>query len=226
MTRPPAIATGCRPTDVDSPNEERPPRRNPGGQRNRNVWPLAFDRVPTLCALCFRRVDLQTHFLAQCSGEEPADGMTLPARGGRELFQRGSARPLQHAENLGSHAILLGAGRLLRGRLARLRAFSGLGRRLGLLGRLRLGRGHVRPVWRDTRLFGYLWCLDRGIWLGSVGFYSDFVHITFSFGGDCRDHMNQSGWPELQANSDRIRHGRRIHDPRGRDREMAPNGAK
>src|ERR1019366_876790 len=101
----------------------------------------------------------------------------------------------------GGLAALAGAGCLL-GRLGRLGAFVGLLRRAGLLARRGLRRRNVGPLCRGPRLFGGLWLLGRGTGLGVDGYCWNGVHRAFSLGGDYRDHMDHSGWPELQANSD------------------------
>src|ERR1019366_6805803 len=145
--------------------------------------------------------DRQPHLLAQGAGQEPADRVRLPVGGFHEFLQGGAARKPQQFEDFGGLAALAGAGCLL-GRLGALGAFVGLLRRAGLLARRGLRRRNVGPLCRGPRLFGGLWLLGRGTGLGVGGYCWNAVHRAFSLGGDYRDHMDHSGWLELQANSD------------------------
>src|SRR4029077_6162817 len=106
-------------------DKEKPPRRNPGGQKEPNRWASAFDRVAALPALGLGGLDCQAHLLAQRTGQEPTDRVRLPAGGFREFLQGGAAGVLQQVEYLGGLAALAGAGCLL-GRPGRLPAFGGL----------------------------------------------------------------------------------------------------
>ena len=66
-------------------DKEKPPRRNPGGQKEPNGWASAFDRVAALLVLGLGGRDRQPHLLAQGAGQEPTDRVRLPVaflRGG------------------------------------------------------------------------------------------------------------------------------------------------
>src|ERR1039458_2604668 len=105
-------------------DKEKPPRRNPGGQKEPNRWASAFDRVAALPVLGLDGRDREPHLLAQGAGQEPTDGVSLPAGGFHKFLQGGAAGALQQAEDLGGLAALAGAGCLLLGRLGRPRAFG------------------------------------------------------------------------------------------------------
>src|ERR1035441_7124136 len=62
-------------------DKEKPPGRNRGGQRTRNRWASAFDRVAALLVLGLGGRDRQSHLLAQGAGQEPTDRVRLPAGG-------------------------------------------------------------------------------------------------------------------------------------------------
>src|ERR1035441_9129465 len=168
-------------------DKEKPPRRNPGGQKESNRWASAFDRVAALLALSLGGRDRQPHLLAQGARQEPTDRVRLPAGGFHEFLQGGAAGAFQQVENLGGFAALAGASCLL-GRLGRLRASVGLLRRGGLVARPGLGRRDVGLLCRGPRLLGGRWLLGRGTGLGVGGFCWNAVHSAFSFGGDYRDH--------------------------------------
>src|SRR5271157_320492 len=164
-------------------DKEKPPRWNPGGQKEPNGWASAFDRVAALVVLGLGGRDRQPHLLAQGAGQEPTDRVRLPAGGFHEFLQGGAAGALQQIEDLGGLAALAGAGCLLR-RLGRPCAFSSLLRRAGLLARPGLRRRNVGPLCRGPRLFGGRWLRGRGTGLGVAGFCWNAVHLAFSFGGD------------------------------------------
>src|ERR1039457_4301945 len=189
-------APGSQGTD-----EEKPPRRNPGGQKEPISWASAFDRVTALPVLGLGGRDRQPHLLAQGDGQEPADRVRLPVGGFHEFLQGGAAGALQQVKDLGGLAALAGAGCRL-GRLGRLGAFVSFLRRAGLLARRGLRRRNVGPLCRGPRLFGGLWLRGRGSGLGVDGYCWNAVHRAFSLGGDHRDHIDHSGLPELQADSD------------------------
>src|ERR1035437_2554626 len=110
-------------------DKEKPPRRNPGGQKEPNGRASAFDRGAALFVFGLGGRDRQPHLLAQGAGHKPADRVRLPAGGFHEFLQGGAAGALQQAEDLGGLAALASAGLL--GRLGRLRALVGLLRRGG-----------------------------------------------------------------------------------------------
>src|ERR1700676_143882 len=62
-------------------DKEKPPRPNPGGQKEPNRWASAFDRVAALRVLGFSGGDRPPHLLAQGAGQEPTDRVRLPAGG-------------------------------------------------------------------------------------------------------------------------------------------------
>jgi hypothetical protein len=195
---------------VQRTDKEKPPRRNPGGQNGPNRWASALHSIAALLILGLGGRHRQSHLLAQGTGHKAPDRVRLPAGGFHELLQGGAAGALQQVEDLGGLAALAGACCLL-GRLGRHCAFGGLLRRVGLVARPGLGRRNVSLLCGDPRLFGALWRLSRGTGLYVGGFCWDAVHIAFcSFSGDYRDHIDHSGSPELQANSDGNSHGRRI----------------
>src|ERR1019366_313934 len=68
-------------------DKEKPPRRNPGGQKEPNRWASAFDRVAALPVLGLDGRDRQPHLLAQGAGQEPTDGVSLPAGGFHKFLQ-------------------------------------------------------------------------------------------------------------------------------------------
>src|ERR1039458_1987454 len=184
-------------------------------------WMKRRDRVPALPVLGLGGRDRQPHLLAQDTGQEPADRVRLPAGGFPEFLPCSAAGAPQQVEDLGGVAPLAGAACLLLGRLGRRRAFVSLLRRADLLARPRPGHRNVGLLCRGPRLFGWGWLLGRGTGLGVGGFCWNAVHTSFSLGGDYRDHIDHSGSPELQANSDgasiraadRLR--RRIRSPDG-----------
>src|ERR1035441_7134560 len=194
-------------------DKEKPPRRNPGGQKEPNRWASAFDRVAALLVRGLGGGDRKPRLLAQGAGQEPADRVRLPAGGFHEFLQGGAAGALQQVEDLGGLAALAGAGCLL-WRLGRLRAFGSLLRRAGLPARPSLGRRNVGLLCGGPRLFGGLWLRGRGAGLGVGGFCWGGVHTAFSLGGEYRDHMDHSGPRGLQVISDRNRHWRSHGDGR------------
>src|ERR1035437_8619101 len=94
-------------------DKEKPPRRNPGGQKEPNGWASAFDRVAALLVLGLGGRDRQSHLLAQGAGQEPTDRVRLPAGGFHEFLPGGAAGAFQQVEDLGGLAALAGAGCLL-----------------------------------------------------------------------------------------------------------------
>ena len=162
-------------------DKEKPPRRNPGGQKEPNRWASAFDRVAALFVLGLGGGDRQPHLLAQGAGQEPADRVRLPAGGFPEFLQGGAAGAFQQVEDLGGLAALAGAGCLwATGPTSRLCWPSSPGWPALPTWPWTAQRG---PVWGDTRLFGGLWLLGRGTGLGVGGFCWNAVHSPFSFGG-------------------------------------------
>ena len=101
-----------------APDKEKPPRRNPGGQKEPNRWASAFDRVAALRVLGFGGRDRQAHLLPQGAGQEPTDRVRLPAGGFHEFLQGGAAGVLQQVEDLGGLAALAGAVAFFLGDLA------------------------------------------------------------------------------------------------------------
>jgi hypothetical protein len=79
-------APGSQGTD-----EEKPPRRNPGGQKEPNRWASAFDRVAALPVLGLGGRDRQPHLLAQGAGQEYTERCRVHfERGNWELFDKES----------------------------------------------------------------------------------------------------------------------------------------
>src|SRR5260370_16238171 len=182
-------------------DKEKPPRRNPGGQKEANRGASVFERVAALRVLGLRGGDRPPHLLPQGAGQEPTNRVRLPAGGFHEFLQGGAAGVLQQVEYLGGLAALAGAGCLL-GRLGRPRAFGSPLRRAGLPARPSVVRRNVSLLCGGPRLFGRLWLLGRGSGLGVGGFCWNAVHIVFSFVGDYRDPMDHSGSSQLPPNSD------------------------
>src|SRR6266849_3768928 len=75
---------GSMKASVRGTDKEKPPRRNPGGQKEPNRWTSVFDRIAALPALGLGGLDCQAHLLAQGTGQEPTDRVSLPAGGFRE----------------------------------------------------------------------------------------------------------------------------------------------
>src|ERR1035441_2172921 len=194
-------------------DKEKPPRRNPGGQKESNRWASAFDRVAALPALALGGRDRQPHLLAQGARQEPADRVRLPAGGFPEFRPCSAAGASQQVEDLGGFAALAGTSCLLLGRLGRRRAFVGLLGRGGLLARPGLGQRNVGPVCRGPRHWGGPWLLGRGTGLGVGGFCWNAVHTSFSLGGDYRaiTWITRVG-PNCKLIPMRIPHGRRSGD--------------
>jgi hypothetical protein len=85
---------------------------------------LRKNSVRALAILGPRGGDLPTHLLADCPGQEPADGMCLPPRRLHDLFEVGAVLPPQEFQN----SLSLGA----LSRAFALRPLGGLGpRRFG-----------------------------------------------------------------------------------------------
>jgi hypothetical protein len=178
------------------PEREMPPGRNPAARVVRDERELGFDRVGPLPVFGLGRRHGQPHLLTDRTGQEPADGMRLPASGFHQFLGGYAARPLQQIQDLGGLAAVPG----------RLGLFLALGRFLGgpgLLARLGFLRRHVGALLRNTGLFlGFrLVACCRG--LGGAGFFCNrCVHFVFSFSGDyCGHVMDHSGAPKKQANS-------------------------
>src|SRR5579862_6839657 len=162
-------------------DKEKPPKRNPGGQREPIGWASAFDRVAPLPVLGLGGRDCQAHLLAQNTGDKSSDRVSLPAGGFHEILPGGATGALQQVKELGGFAAVAGTSGLLGrlGRLGRLRACVGLLRRGSLCGRLTLGRRDVAPVCGNTRPFGGSRLPGWGTGLAVGGFFWNSVH-TFS----------------------------------------------
>jgi len=74
------------------PDKEKPPRRNPGGKCESRWRRSALDGIAALAIFALAGRDEQSHFLSDCAGEEPADGMRLPARCSTQRTERRGAR--------------------------------------------------------------------------------------------------------------------------------------
>src|SRR5881396_2790360 len=72
-------------------DKEKPPRRNPGGQKEPYRWASAFDRVAVLPVLGLGGRDCQPHLLAQDAGHKATDRMRLPAGSFHEFLPGGTA---------------------------------------------------------------------------------------------------------------------------------------
>ena len=210
---------------VPGTGEEKPPRWNPGGDKEQNRLASAFDRVAALCVLGLGGRDRQPESLPQGAGQEPTDRVRLPASIFHEFLQGGAAGAPQQVEHLGGLTAVPGARGLL-GRPGRPSDFGSSFRRGCLLGRPRVGRRDLRLLCGDVRLFGWRWLFGQGIVLGVRGFCRNAVHIVFSFGGDYRDHMNHSGPPDLQANSDGNPYRLRIGGESEFDCQMGAGGGR
>src|SRR5690242_15473751 len=76
---------------VRGTDKEKPPRRNPGGQKEPNRWTSVFDRITALPVLGLGGRDFQAHLLAQDAGHKATDRMRLPAGGFHEFLPGGAA---------------------------------------------------------------------------------------------------------------------------------------
>jgi hypothetical protein len=107
-----------------SPDVEKPPRQNPGGQTDVTCWTSALERVTALPVFDFGGGNGQAHLLAQDTGDKPSDRVSLPAGSFHKIFSGGATGPLQQVEELDGLAASDSAG--FPRRLGRLRAFVGL----------------------------------------------------------------------------------------------------
>jgi len=99
-------------TRFAQPDKEKPPRRNLGGLYKRIGW-RSGDRVAAFPVLALGGHHRQAHLFADGAGEEPADGMWLPACRFHQLFAGHAAGPLEQVEDLVGLAALAGGLRLL-----------------------------------------------------------------------------------------------------------------
>ena len=153
------------------PKRATPPGRSPAAREGQCRRDSGFERVGSFFALAFCGRERQAHFLPDCSGQEPANGMWLPARGFHQLFQSGTAGPLQQIQDLGCFAALAGAiGRLRQFRTLWL--FSPLLGRGGHLSRLGLAGRNTGLPWRGVGRFGGLRRPGQGRLGGPVLQYS------------------------------------------------------
>jgi len=194
-------ATACR------PDKERPPRRNPGG-RKRNARRLSFHGVAALAVVGLGRCHGQPHLLSDCSREEAAQRMRLPAGRFDQLLRCGAAWSFEQVQNLGRLAALAGTFTLRR--LGFLGRFSALLRGGGLLPRRVLRGRNVGATWRNTGLFRRCRLRGRGRFL-FFRFYRR--HGGFSSAVDHRGHdIHHSGWHQKQGNSAGMWRWRRNRD--------------
>jgi len=165
-----------------SPDKEKPPRRNPGGQCESGWWRSALDGVVSFPVLALSRHHSPTHLLSDRSREEPAHAVRQPTGSFHEISHGGAAWLFQQFE----HLFCLGfcsdtIGLCRRGLIRRLRALFGGG---GLLTRLAPGR-------RNTGLLcASLWLPGRFLLLGSSGCG---LGRFLRFRGRCRHWNSPSG---------------------------------
>ena len=177
----------------DTAERETPPGGCPAAQEKREGQ-SGFDGVGALAVLSLGRCDGQPHFLSNRPGQEPSDRMRLPASCFHQFLGGDPARSLEQFEHRGGLAAVPCASGFLR-------AFGRFLGRAGLLGGLTLLRRDVGAPWRDTGLFVGFRVLAAHWRLRGGGFYGQFSHFDFSFGGDYRHDMNHSGARGKQANS-------------------------
>jgi len=177
------------------PKRKKPPGRSPAANPCRAA--SGFDRVAELSVFGLRGNDVQAHLLPDGPGQEPANGMRLPARGFHQVLGGGAARPLQQFKESGCLTAIAGGAALLFA-LARFGRFL---RRGGLLTRLALLGRDVRATFGNTGGFG---SFRLPSYAGGRRFclFCDCDHL-FSFGGDYRAvvNMNHSGRRTMQGNS-------------------------
>jgi hypothetical protein len=197
---------------------ETPPGRNPAARTEPSCGGSGFDGVGTFAVLTLGRCDGQAHFLANRTGQEPADGMRLPTGGFHQFLGCDSAWPLEQFQNLvglaafaGSFGFLSAFGRFLGG--------------AGLLGRLGCLLRDVGATLRTAGLLGGFRLLSACRGLRCTSFCDQFSHFDFSFGGDYRHDMDHSGAPEKQANCDTDRRRRRRGDEALAPGQMAADGS-
>jgi hypothetical protein len=112
--------------------KEKPPRRNPGGER----WPVrfgfgsGFDGIVAGHVFAFRGFNRKAQLLADRARQVPTNGMRLPASRLHQFFECRAVRPFQQLQDLRSFAALVGAF----GRLHQLRALWLFRRLLSLAG--------------------------------------------------------------------------------------------
>src|ERR1019366_10210184 len=159
-------------------DKEKPPRRNPGGEKEPIRWASALERVAALPVRGLGGRDGQAHLLAQDAGDKSSDRVSLPAGGFHQIRPGSATRALQQVEEFGGFAALARTAGLL-ARLGRRRAFVGFVRRGGLGGRPSLRRRDVPRVCGNVRLFGGRRLHGWGIALVVSTFFWNLVHIGF-----------------------------------------------
>jgi hypothetical protein len=185
----------------DTGERETPPGGCPAARWKLERRDSGFDGVGTLAIFPFGRGHCQPHLLADRARQKPANGMWLPAGGFHELFGGDAARSLEEFQNLAGLAAFAN-------RLGFLSAFGRFLGRAGPLGCLALLRRNVGALWRNTSLFVGFPLLTVH-WRLRGGFYGQFSHFDFSFGGNYRGHdMNHSGARGKQGDSTENRKGR------------------
>ncbi len=83
-----------------SPDKEKPPRQNPGGQCESGWWRSAFDGVLSFPVLALDRGHGPTHFLADRARQEPAHAVRQPTGSFHEISHGGAAWMFQQFEHL------------------------------------------------------------------------------------------------------------------------------
>src|SRR5581483_9004109 len=99
-------------TENGRTDAQKPAAAWPGGPGRAGIASALYP-IAALPLFALGGRELQTELLADGPGEEPADTVSLPARGRHDLLQCGPVRPLQQVQHLLGFRALTRAGFLL-----------------------------------------------------------------------------------------------------------------